>query len=172
MPSRTGIRRMARGLLAVAAGMAATGCYTYVPVTTPTPGATVRLHVPVHTSAVARNLAPSSVEVEGTLLSAGDTLVLETESTREAGTFRQVMLMDTMRVSRGDLDGVDLRTLSKGRTVVFGLAVAAATAGVAIGIANAVSGSQGGQDGGGKPNGAVIASFPFALSRILRLVGG
>ena len=171
MADPTSARRALRTLVVL--GLAALGaCYNYVPVTSPTPGTTVRVHVPVHSAVVGNHDAPPSVSVEGTLLTAGDTLVVETESTREAGTFREMTLLDTLRVAQGDVAGVDVRQFSKGRTAVFTAALVGAAAGVAAVISGLNSGTQGSSPSGGKPTGAVILSVPLVLARILPFLGG
>ena len=148
------------------------GCYNYVPVTSPTPGTTVRVHVPVHSAIPGQADIPSSVSVEGRLLRAGDTLEVETESTREAGTFRQLMLLDTLRIARSDAQEVDLKQFSNGRTAVFTAAILGAAVGVGLAVANIKSGSQGSGPGTGKPTGAVIFRLPIFRSGILGFPGG
>lgn len=161
------LRRTLRPLALASLGAFLAGCYNYVPVERPSPGTTVRIEVPLRSAVSDPNAAPETLEVEGTLLSAGDSLVLVTETRREMGTFRVLTQTDTFRVARSGILGVREQVFSKPKT--FGL-TALVLAG-ATGIALAALESAVGQSGSGRPGDPTtqggIRVSPFVLQDLL-----
>ena len=157
------------GLFVVLGAAALSGCYSYVPVERPTPGSVVRIEVPVRSAVVGTTRQEETASMEGTVLTAGDSLVLQIESLRELGNFRQIRSVDTLRVARADLVGVSTRSFSKPKTI----ALTAVIAGATIGLAVAALGVGGGSQGGGRPNpgtGSSIVVKPI-LSALLHALG-
>lgn len=137
------------GKVAVVIGAAAmSGCYTYVPVQHPAPGSTVRIEVPVRSS-VAGRTTEESAAMEGIVLSAGDTLVMEMSTRRELGAYRELTAIDTIRLATADLNGMATRNFSKPKT----LGLTAVIAGGVTVLAVAALGLGGGSGGGSGPGG-------------------
>lgn len=127
-----------------------TGCHTYVPVETASPGTTVRARLPIQRAVEGtRTVAPEVVDVEGEVVSFGDTLVLATQTTQMVGNFREVRMADTLRVSLDRVAVVEERVFSTSRTVGLTAVVLAAAAGIVL----AVAGIGGGGDNPGNGNG-------------------
>jgi hypothetical protein len=158
------------GKLAALVGAAImSGCYSYVPVERPTPGSVVRIEVPVRSAVVGTTQREETASMEGTVLTAGDSLVLQIESLRELGNFRQIRSVDTLRVARADLIGVSTRSFSKPKTIGLTAVIAGAT----IGLAVAALGVGGGSQGGGPPDpgtGSSIIVGPI-LSALIHALG-
>lgn len=139
---------------ALVAAFALSGCFTYVPVETAAPGTTVRARLPVERLVEGtRSVAPSVVDVEGEVVSFGDTLVLATESTQMIGNFREITTADTLRVSADRLAVVEERVFSRSRTIGLTAVLTAAAAGLVVAVASTVGGGDdnGGGNGGGEP---------------------
>jgi len=156
----------------LAAGAALlSGCYSYTPVEHVSPGTTVRIHVPVTAAAVGtRSREPQTVSFEGLVLSAADSLVLETKSRREIGAFQEVFELDTLRVATTRLAGIEERRFSKPRTYAFTALVTAGAAGLVVAAVNAA----GGFGGDGPPgNGTVQSAIPLnpVIASIFRFLG-
>ncbi len=124
-----------------------TACHSYTPVADPTPGSTVRVHIPVRTALDNPNAPTRTTAVEGQLVEAGDTLVLATQSRREYGAFREIVQFDTIRLAPDQRAGVELREFSTGRSIVLG----AGLTGIVVFAAMAAFGLGGGQEGEGLP---------------------
>ena len=148
--------------------LATAACHTYVPVSNPTPGTRVRVRVPVTSALDNGNLAPSTASIEGDVIAAGDTLVLGTMTRQEYGAYREVTLVDTLRLGPDQLLSVEQAQFSTGRTI----ALTAAIVGAAVGTAIAAFGGGGEQIDGGEPppQGAIVISNSF-LSGVLGLLG-
>ena len=103
------------------------GCFQYLPVETPTPGSVARLRVPL-TSAVARPGAPpETTTVEGVVLESGDTIVIEVQTRREIGAFREFVQENTYRIARDQLVGIEMREVSRARSVGLGALILVGT---------------------------------------------
>lgn len=148
--------------VALLGAFALSGCYTYAPVQTPPPGTEVRVRIPVESPVQGSNVVTDVISVEGEVVTAGDTLVLATETTQTVGNFREVRTLDTLRVSRSRLASLEEKTFSRGRTIGFTALVVAGTAALVLGVAGTVGGSSddGGGNGGG--NGASITVSELA----------
>ena len=158
-------------VVALVAAFVLSGCYTYVPVQSPTPGTEVRVRIPVQSPVEGSSVVSDMLSVEGEVVSAGDTLVLATESTQSFGNFREVRTLDTLRVSRTRLASLEEKTFSRGKTIGFSALVLAGTAALVLAVAGTVGGSDGGGDGGGGGVGASIT--PAGLGGLLgRILGG
>ncbi len=144
-PSRTISR-----LLAALGAAAMSGCYSYVPVERPAPGSVVRIQVPVR-AAVDRcqTGSPRPMSMEGTVLASADSLVLQVESRRELGAYRELKQVDTVRVAPRDLAGVDLRVFSKPKTILLTAGIVGVTAALAAVALDLGGGSQGKHSAGG-----------------------
>jgi len=125
------------------------GCYTYVPVERPAPGSTVRIEVPVRSAVTGGRDQEDVASMEGTLISAGDSIVMEVSQLKEIGNFRQIKSLDTLRVARSDVSGIATRSFSKPKTVALTAIIAGATTVLAV----AALGLGGGSQGSGKPGG-------------------
>ena len=118
-----------RTLVAVVGAAALGGCHTYRPVTAPTPGSTVRVHVPV-TSALSR--AAETAAVEGVLVSMSDTITLATQTRREFGAFRELIQVDTLRLATSQASFLEVREFSKPRSVLLGVVITGGAAYLAL----------------------------------------
>lgn len=155
------------GVLSVGVALLA-GCHTYRTVDEPTPGTTVRVSVPVSSALSSPNSSPETADVEGHLVSAGDTLVLAVQTRRMFGIHREIMLYDTMRVAAAQASTVEVREFSTGRSIVLGTAIAA----VATGAAATAFGWGGGSDDENPPEGGgPVTSIVVSPSLISSLWG-
>jgi hypothetical protein len=153
--------------------LALSGCFTYVPVETASPGTTVRARLPVERAVQGtRAVAPEVVDVEGEVVSFGDTLVLATESTQMIGNFREVRTADTLRVSVDRLASVEERVLSKSRTVGFTALATAAAVGIVLAVASVAGGGDDGGNGNGGGGPAASISAGAIGGFVARLFGG
>lgn len=139
-------RRTAWGALTLAV-VVLQGCYTYVPIERPEVGTDVRVLVPVRSSVGSANGTTDMVPFEGTVVSYGDSLLLQTRMTLLGTGHREMVTMDTIRTDVTDLRNLEERVLSKGRTAAF---TAAVVGGAVLGVM-AISGLAG-SDGGEKPD--------------------
>ncbi len=146
------------------------GCFSYLPVETPPPGATVRVRIPVTSAVADPNAPPQTISVEGTVLESGDTLVLATETRRELGAFREIVQFDTVRLAPDQRSSVELRDFSKGRSIALGAGIAAGIAGLAIVAFGGVFGGETPVPPDGGPTPAVVVSRSL-LSAIRGLIG-
>lgn len=117
----SGSRQFARAFVLVLGAALLSGCHTYRVVDAPTIGSTVRVHVPV-TSALNAG-RDESASVEGVLLSFGDSIKLESQTRRAIGAFRELSQVDTFRLATEQASLVEVRELSRKRSVVLGVAV-------------------------------------------------
>jgi hypothetical protein len=150
----------------------ASGCYSYAPVERPSPGTTVRIHVPVTRTALGTRMSASeTLSFEGLVLSATDSLILETKSRREIGSFQEVFELDTLRIATGALAGLEERRFSKPKTYAFTALVTAGAAGLVVAAVNAAGGF-GGEDGD-PGNGTVVQGIRLdpVVSSLFRLLG-
>ena len=163
-----GLLRTPARLAAVLGAALLSGCYSYVPVERPTPGSVVRIEIPVR-SPVAGTYQTETAAMEGTVLSAGDSIVLETSSTQAIGNFREIRSVDTVRVARAQLAGISERGFSKPKTIALTVVITGAT----VGLALAALGLAGGSQGNGPPDpgtGSSIVVKPI-LSALLHALG-
>lgn len=156
-------------VLALFGALLLSGCYTYLPVSSAPPGSPVRVVLPVETRTSTGAVTRSTLAVEGTLVSAGDTIEVATESTEQVGNFRQVSLLDTLRVPASEVDALELREFSGTRTAVLTGLVTAGAVLILVGIVDSLGGSEGGDGGGGDPTGASITLG--TLGGLLKLLG-
>jgi len=102
------------------------GCYTYTEVQQPAPGSTVRIRVPVQSPLTGRRNAPPPASIEGRLLSAGDTLTMVTRTRHALGPYRELIGIDTVRVSRDALSSLEVQELSTRKTILVSVAITGA----------------------------------------------
>jgi hypothetical protein len=167
------LRPLPLALAVVALGAALTsGCYSYLPVEQPSPGTTVRIHVPVTRAALGtRSREPETVDFEGLVLSASDSLVLETKSRREIGAFREIFELDTLRVATEALVGIEERRFSKPKTYAFTALVTAGAAGLVVAALNAAGAFEDdGPPGNGSTTQSALRLDPI-VSSLFRLLG-
>jgi hypothetical protein len=145
------------------------GCYSYVPVERPTPGTVVRIDVPVRSAVTGSRQQPETAALEGTVVSAGDSIVLAMSSTQEIGNFRQIRSADTVRVARADLAGISERSFSKPKTIALTTVITGATVGLALVALGVGGGSQGSGPPGNGPGAAIIVKPIF--SALLHALG-
>lgn len=119
----TRARRCLRGAATALGALLLSGCHTYLPVQTPTPGTTARVHVPVRSALADPNAPPRTAFVEGTVLSVGDTIVLEVRTRRYYGALQELVQENVYRVDRDEIIAVELREVSMGRSVALGVAI-------------------------------------------------
>jgi hypothetical protein len=145
------------------------GCYTYVPVTSAPVGSPVRVLLPVETRAPNGAVTRGTTPVEGTLVTFGDSILVATESTQQVGNFRQVSLQDTLRVAANEVDRIELRQFSRGRTAALTTAVVGGAVLAAAGVIQAVGGSD---ENGGNGNGTAASVTVGRLLKLFRSLGG
>lgn len=138
------------------------GCYNYVPVERPAPGAEVRAQVPTRSGVEGSSQAPGLVSFEGWVVSFGDTLRLETRNEQRMGT-RSFVAVDTIRIGAESLAAVEERVFSRSRTAVFTVALAGGVALATWGIASVT-----GSDGGDKPGNGENTADPPAIFQLHR----
>lgn len=138
--------RMLRALPLVAALLAGTACYSFVPAdrADPPQGRDVRVHV---AGAAAERLGPivrqsGSRSIDGRLLRwSRDTLVLEVSEQTDGSTLPGRRLVQGIRVPNDDVLAVEVRSLDRFRTVGLATLIAGA---VAAAVVQALSGESGG----------------------------
>lgn len=158
------------GLLTVAL-TASSACYSYHPIQDPSPGATVRIRVPLTSAVTNRHNDPETLDLEGVVLEApADSLIMVTENRRELGTFKVLTSKDTIRVARSGLAGMDERVYSSAKTYGFSALLAAGVAGVVLAVLEA-GGGQGGSGPGSPGTQSSIRVEPI-FSALWKLVGG
>ena len=146
------------------------GCYTYTLVEEPPVGSVARVRVPVRSAAAGPEIPPETVAVEGLVLSLGDTLSLEAGTRQFAGTSREVLRYDTLRVARDGVASIEVRNLSVARSVALGAGVAAGTVALALAALGTGAGEGGEEPGRGGPGG-LAATFSIAVGAVARLFG-
>ncbi|MDE2793935.1 MAG: hypothetical protein OXL34_03865 [Gemmatimonadota bacterium] len=139
------VSRRVRGALSVFGALALSGCHTYLPIESPAPGSVARVHVPVQSAVSNPNVPPPTVSVEGTVLSAGDTIVLEVQSRQYFGALQEVVQENVYRVARDEVVTIELREFSTRRSVLLGGAVLVGV----VGLALAAFGGEFGEGGNG-----------------------
>lgn len=156
---------------ALVAAVGMSGCHTYTPVSTPTPGSTVRVQIPVISAAADPNAPQQTVSVEGQVVESGDTLVLAMRNRQEYGAYREIVQYDTVRLGPDQRESVELSEFSAQRSIGLGVIIAGGAALLATTAFGLAGGGDGPIDGGEPPPQSIIISSGL-ISRILGLVGG
>lgn len=117
------IPRCLRAAAAVFGALFLSGCHTYLPVRSPAPGSVARVHVPVRSAVADPNAPPPTVSVEGTVLSAGDTIVLEVRTRQHFGALQEVVSENVYRVGRDEIVTMEIREFSRGRSALLGVGI-------------------------------------------------
>lgn len=125
------------------------GCHTYTPVETPSPGSVARVHVPVRSALAEPGLPSRTASVEGVVIEAGDTLVLKVRTRRAIGIFNEFVQENTYRVSRDELVAVEVREFSPKRSAVLGSAILTGVVFLAVEALRGETGEGGGKNGKG-----------------------
>jgi hypothetical protein len=152
----TRLRSVLRPVAVLCLGAFLAGCYSYVPVERPSPGTTARVVVPLRAGVEGSTVNDRTIAIEGHVLSSGDTLVMETTTRRELGTFQVLTGVDTVKMARSGVFAVEERVFSKPKTVGLTALVTAGAAGMVMAAFKAA----GGQRGGGRPG---DGSVPTAI---------
>lgn len=164
------MRRFLRTVVFGLGASALSGCYVYLPVENPAPMTPVRITVPVSNALQNPNRAPETYTVDGTVVTSGDTLVLETSTRTETGAYREVVRMDTLRVATRSLQSVEEKVFSKEKTIGLSVLVTVGVAGLVTGILSVTTGSQGGGPGDGGSTTGQIRMDPI-FNTLLRAIG-
>lgn len=139
------ILRRLRGAVAAAGALLLCGCHSYLPVESPAPGVVARLHVPVSSAVSNPNAPPPTVSVEGTVLSTGDTIVLQVRTRQHFGALQELVQENVYRVARDEVVAIELREFSGRRSAVLGGALLVGAVGLAV-LAFGGEFGQGGED--------------------------
>lgn len=142
------VLRGLRGGLAVFGALLLSGCHTYLPVQSPTPGSVARVHVPVRSAVTSPNAPAPTASVEGTVLSVGDTIVLEVRTRQHFGALQEVVQENIYRVGLDEVVSIEVRELSGRRSVLLGVGL---LGGIGL-LALAAFGGEFGQGGEGPDN--------------------
>ena len=95
------------------------GCYTYVPTATVAPGADVRVLLPVETRGFGGTVTTENIPVDGVVIEAGDSLIMETESRQQVGNFQEMVLTDTLRLAPSQITQLQVKEFDSVRTWGF-----------------------------------------------------
>lgn len=152
--------------------LGAAACHSYTPVTTPIPGSTVRVQVPVVSALADPNAPPQTVPVEGLVVQAGDTLVLATTNRREYGAYREIVQHDTIRLGPDQRASMELSEFSTGKSVALGLVIAGGATVLALTAFGFGGGSTTPIDGGPAPPQSIVISNGMIAGLIGFLSGG
>ena len=167
----TDARRLVRASGLVLAGLFASACHSYTPVTHPAPGARVRVSVPVQSALDDGNAAPQTASIEGEVVESRDTLVLAVTNRQEYGAYREVVLYDTLRLAPDQMVSVEQADFSMGRTVLLSTVIAVGATVAAILAFNQDVGDDGPIDGGPPPPAPAVVVGNSILSGVLGLLG-
>jgi hypothetical protein len=166
----TTVRQHLRRVVGLMGAAFLSGCYSYVPIQQPTPGMTVRVHVPVRSAMQDPNAPEPTLNVLGTVVSTGDSLVLATKNRREIGNFRTVMELDTLRVARSGISLMEEQVFSKPKTYGLTVLVTLGAAGLVAALVKAAGGRGGEGPPGNGGTGAQIRVRPI-FQGIFGLIG-
>ncbi|WP_411280488.1 hypothetical protein [Gemmatimonas sp.] len=124
------------------------GCYAYQPsseVLPAAPSANVRVTLnPAGSAFVRQSLGNDVRDIEGVVLRrTADSLVLAVERTYTSANERYQSSGDTVTVAVSGTERVDVRKISRSRSLLFGLGIVAAVALALVGIASSVGGASG-----------------------------
>lgn len=141
----------------------ASGCYNYRPVTTATPGSSIRARLTAE-AAVRRSqgLDEPILHYDGSVVEATeDSIALDVLIARTSSTFQQVEIRDTMRLATSEIQSISARRLSATKSLLVGAAAVAAGVAIVAAIDQIVGGTGDPDDGG----------TPTARVSVLRWVG-
>jgi hypothetical protein len=156
-----------------AAALCGTGCYTYTPVQSPSPGMEVRAQLETE-AAVRRSegLDEPIMRYDGVVVDATpDALSLDVLIARSTSAFQDVEIRDTVQLRTTELRSVMERRISPVRTALFTVGVGAAAFAVIKSI-DAVVGGTGDDDDGGEPNTFRLPLLRWTGSRIVPAILG
>lgn len=170
MPRSCPMHKIRRVLSLAVSGTAflLSGCYTYRLVEEPLVGSVARVRVPVEAAVTGPGSPAGTVALEGLVVSAGDTLTLEAETRQFAGTSREVLRYDTLRVARDGVASIEVRNFSVVRSVTLGAGVAAGTVALALAALGTEAGEGGKGPGEGGPE-SFAATFSIVVGTVARL---
>lgn len=158
-----------RAVLAIAGAVALAGCYSYKPVTAARPGMEVRARLSSE-AAVRRSQGYEEpiLRLDGRVVEAtSDALTLDILIVRSSSAFQDVEMRDTVQLASSEIQSIQQRTFSPGRTALVAIGGAVGIFALVKGIDQVVGGTGDDDDGGGDP------TFRVPLSALLsRFVPG
>ena len=133
----------------------AAGCYTEVPLETPTPAAGTQVVVDLTDQGaldLAKDLGPAVDKLEGKIVTADEShLQVAVSSTQKKNGVESSWNGEQVTIQRSEIASLSQRKLSGGKTAALAGGLAAAVAGAAVVIGGATGGSSNG--GGGTTGG-------------------
>ena len=158
-----------RAVVAIASAALAAGCYSYKPVVTARPGMEVRARLS-NEAAVRRSQGYDEpiLRLDGRVVDAtSDALTLDILIVRSSSAFQNVEMRDTVQLASNEIQSIQQRTFSPGRTALVAVGGAVGVFALVKGIDQVVGGSDD-DDGGGDPTFRVPLSA--LLSRFVSLL--
>ena len=152
----------ARAVLAIASAVIVAGCYSYKPVVTARPGMEVRARLS-NEAAVRRSQGYDEpiLRLDGRVVDAtSDALTLDILIVRSSSAFQNVEMRDTVQLASNEIQSLQQRKFSPGRTALVAIGGAVGIFALVKGIDQVVGGT-GDDDGGGDP------TFRLPLSALL-----
>ncbi len=151
----------------------AAGCYSYRPAGSASRGDEVRARL-TSDAAVrhSQGLEDPILHYDGVVVEASpDSLFLDVLIARSSSTFQDVEIRDTVKLGNGEIQSIQGRYLSVGKTALFTIAVGAAAFAVVKGIDQVVGGT-GDDDDNGTPGLRVPVPVPgWSVLRLQLIVG-
>lgn len=154
--------------ICVTAVFVAAGCYRYTPVTTPERGMEVRAQLQSE-AAVRRSqgLDEPILRYDGIIVDVTpDALALDVLVARSTSAIQDIVLRDTVRLARTEVQTIIQRSISPARTALFTVAVGAAAFAIVKGIDSVVGGTDDPPDGG-EPHVVLVPVFSWSAFRAL-----
>jgi hypothetical protein len=150
------------------AGAIAAGCYRYTPVEAPEPGMEVRAQLQSE-AAVRRSqgLNEPILRYDGIIVDVTPgALSLDVLVARSTSAIQDIVIRDTVRLERTELQTIMRRTISPGRTALFVVGAGAAAFAIVKGIDSVVGGTDD-PPGNGEPNVVLVPVFSWSGLRLL-----
>ena len=160
-----------RAVLTIACAALLAGCYSYKPVVTARPGMEVRARLS-NEAAVRRSQGYDEpiMRLDGRVVEAtNNALTLDILIVRSSSAFQNVEMRDTVQLASNEIQSIEQRTFSPGRTALVVIGGAVGIFALVKGIDQVVGGT-GDDDGGGDPTfrvplSALLSRFVPALRR-------
>ena len=151
-----------KAVLTIACAVFVAGCYSYKPVLTARPGMEVRARLSSE-AAVRRSQGYDEpiLRLDGRVVEAtSEALTLDILIVRSSSAFQNVEMRDTVQLASNEIQAIEQRTFSPGRTALVVIGGAVGIFALVKGIDQVVGGT-GDDDGGGDP------TFRVPLSALL-----